>query len=64
MILQLGADYRDNKLTAGEYDETTWSARSWLTFVYQRIGVATQRAAAMEIGLALGLSMATDPRAA
>ena len=63
-ILKLGAEYRDNKLTSGEFDETTWSARTWLTFVWQRISVATQRAAAMEIGQALGLSMATDPRAA
>ena len=43
-------------------DETTWSARTWLSFVSQRLSVATQLAAAQEVAEALGLSVAADPR--
>ena len=42
--------------------ETTWSARTWLSFVSQRLSVATQLAAAQEVAEALGLSVAADPR--
>ena len=56
------ADWRQNKLTSSEYDETTWSARTWLSFVSQRLSVATQLAAAQEVAEALGLSVAADPR--
>ena len=52
----------ENKLTSSEYDETTWSARTWLSFVSQRLSVATQLAAAQEVAEALGLSVAADPR--
>ena len=62
-VLKQAAEYRSNKLTAGEYLETTWSARSWLSFAMQRISVALHRAASMEIGRALGLAVGTDPRA-
>ena len=41
---------------------TTWSARTWLSFVSQRLSVATQLAAAQEVAEALGLSVAADPR--
>ena len=40
----------------------TWSARTWLTFVRQRISVAIANASAHEIAQALGMSVATDPR--
>ena len=46
-----------------EYDETTWSARTWMTFVAQRISVAMQLSLAQEVAEALGLSVAADPRA-
>ena len=55
--------WRSNKLAGSEYDETTWSARTWLTFAAQRISVATQLSAAQEVAQALGLSVAVDPRA-
>ena len=45
---------RSNKLTAHEYEETTWSARTWLSFVHQQVSVALHRAVAWEIGSALG----------
>ena len=28
--MRKGAEWRANKLTASEYDETTWSARTWI----------------------------------
>ena len=43
-------------------DETTWSARTWLAFVRQRISVAIHFAAAKEIAEALKMTMATDSR--
>ena len=60
--LQRAADWRQNKLTSSEYDETTWSARTWLSFVSQRLSVATQLAAAQEVAEALGLSVEAVPR--
>ena len=61
-LLRELADERQNRLTAGEYDDTTWSARTWLAFSTQRLSVAIHRAAALEIGRALGLSTFEDPR--
>ena len=50
------------KLSKGEYDETTWAARTWLGFVGQRLSVAAQLAMAEEIAQALGLAAVGDPR--
>ena len=61
-LLFEAAELRSNKLNAREYDETTWSARTWLSFVKQRISVAVQRSCAREISSALGLTVAVDPR--
>jgi hypothetical protein len=61
----LRRDWRQNKLTSSEYDETTCdlgSVRTWLSFVSQRLSVATQLAAAQEVAEALGLSVAAEPR--
>ena len=54
---------RGDKLRRAEYDDTTWAARTWLSFSTQRLSVAIHRAAALEIGRALGLSTFEDPRA-
>jgi len=62
-LLTCAAERRQNRLTAGEYDETTWAARTWLSFVGQRFSVAVQIAMAGEIARALGLAAAGDPRA-
>ena len=51
------------ELTASEYDETTWSARTWMAFATQRLSVASQLSMAQEAAEALGLSVAADPRA-
>ena len=61
--LRAAAEWRSNKLTSSEYDETTWSARTWLTFVAQRLSVAVQLSVAQEAAEALGLSVAAAPRA-
>ena len=61
--LREASDWRSNKLTSSEHDETTWSARTWMTFVAQRISVAVQLSSAQEVAEALGLSVAADPRA-
>ena len=53
---------RANRMTRSEYDQTTWAARSWRSFSVQKIAVAAQRAAALEIAYALGLSTAGDER--
>ena len=39
-----------NKLSARQYDEATWSTRSWLSFQTQRLSVALHLALAWEIG--------------
>ena len=62
-LLAALAEERQNRLSTAEYDQTTWSARTWTSFTVQKLSVALHRAVAMEIGLALGLSVATDPRA-
>ena len=61
-VLEAAIEYRLNKLTSGEYDETTWAARNYRTFAMQRISVAIHMAAAQEIAQALDRSIATDPR--
>jgi len=33
-------EQRENKLFASEYEETTWSARTWTTFAAQKLSVA------------------------
>ena len=58
-----GRRYTYTVCTSSEYDETTWSARTWMTFVAQRISVALQLSSAQEVAEALGLSVAADPRA-
>ena len=55
-------DERNNRLNKQEYDLTTWSARNWKTFTVQKLSVALHRAVALEIGGAIGLAIAADPR--
>ena len=61
-LLRDAAEFKCNKLSAAEYDETTWSARTWLTFAMQRVSVAVHMAVAKELSDALGLTAAVDPR--
>ena len=61
-LLRDAAEFKSNRLSAAEYDETTWSARTWLTFVVQHVSVAVHKAVAREASDALGLTAAVDPR--
>ena len=51
----LGHAERENKLFASEYEETTWSARTWTNFAAQKLSVALHYAAATEISAALSV---------
>ena len=62
-VLRQAADWRQDRLTSSEYDETAWAARKFMPFATQRISVAAHLAFAEEIAQALGLSVAADPRA-
>ena len=61
---QGGGVARQQADRVAEYDETTWSARTFMAFTTQRLSVAVQYSAAQEVAEALGLSVAADPRAA
>ena len=47
-----------------QYEETTWSARSWMAFQAQKISVALHLAAALEIACDLGHAGAQAAEAA
>ena len=61
-VLRQANEWRQGRLVSSEYDETTWAARNYMTFVAQRISVAAHISLAQEIAEALGLSVAADPR--
>ena len=50
----MARDHVNNKLNATQYQLTTWSARSWMSYQCQKISIALQRAAAFEIAAELG----------
>ena len=62
-LVKMLTEERNNRMNRSEYDQTTWAARSWRSFNVQKISVAVQRATALEIAYALGLSTAGDERA-
>ena len=47
-----------NRLTARQYDLTTWGARSWLAFQTQQLSVKLHIACAWEIATELGIAAA------
>ena len=53
---------RGGKLRKHEYDEATWSTRTWSVFAAQRISCALTRAVAQAIARELALTVARDPR--
>ena len=64
MLLAASAEV-ENKLSHAQYDEATWSTRTWLSFATQRISVALHTAVAWEITVALdgrGHAASGDPR--
>ena len=62
-LLKEAAEARSNRLTSGEYDATTWAARTWLSYTVQKVSVALHRAVALEIAESLGFATAVDARA-
>ena len=61
-LLREAAETHGNKLRGSEYDETTWSARTWLSFVAQRISCALMRGVATEMAAAMELTRVRDAR--
>ena len=61
-LLERSAVERGNALRGREYDETTWSARSWSAFAAQRVSCALTRAVAHAVARELELSTARDTR--
>ena len=61
-LLQRSAAERGDRLRRGEYDEATWSTRSWTTFAVQRVSCALHRAVAWAVARELDLTTARDPR--
>ena len=57
-LLKELAEVRDNRLSKAEYDDTTWAARSWMSWAAQQLSVAVQLAAAEEMAHALGIATA------
>ena len=61
-VLERASEWRQGRLVASEYDETTWAARKFIPFAAQRISVAAHISLAQEVAEALGLAVACDPR--
>ena len=61
-LLKLAASTRGNKLRGAEYDATTWSARTWLSYATQRLACALARAVAWELATAMELTRVRDAR--
>ena len=55
---------RADKLTKSEYDETTWSARTWKPVAVHKISVAAHRSMPYEIAHTINLRVGSDPRVA
>ena len=62
-LLRRAAEERGNKLRGSEYDDTTWSARSWTSYTAQRISCVLARAVAWELATAMQLTDARQGRA-
>ena len=62
-LLRRAAEERGDKLRKAEYDEATWSTRTWTAFAAQRVACALVRAVSTEVAHALSLTTARDPRA-
>ena len=61
-LMEAAAAERRNKLTRAEYDQATWSTRSWSVFAAQRVACALVRAVAYAVARELELTTARDPR--
>ena len=61
-LMRRSAGERGNKLQRHEYDEATWSTRSWSVLAAQRVACALTRAVANAVATELSLTVARDPR--
>ena len=61
-LVQRATVERGNKLQRLEYDEATWSTRTWSTFAVQRVSCAATRAIAHAVARELELTTVRDPR--
>ena len=61
-LIRRAAEERGNKLRGAEWDNTTWSARTWTGYVRQRISCALMRAVAWEVAAAMSLTRTRDSR--
>jgi hypothetical protein len=61
-LVRRAAEERGNKLRGSEYDDTTWSARSWTGYCMQRISCSLARAVAWELATAMELTRVRDAR--
>ena len=61
-MLERAVRDRGNKLGGSEYEETTWSARTWKAFATQRISCVLARVVAWEIATAMQLPRSVDMR--
>jgi hypothetical protein len=61
-LLAATAEERGNRLTCTEYDQATWSARSWSVFAAQQVSCALVRAVAYAVARELELTTARDSR--
>ena len=58
-------DHVHNKLSHAQYDQTSWGARSWMSYQCHRLSVRLHMAAAYELAAELGMAAGrgSDPRA-
>ena len=61
-LVKQAAEQRGNRLRGSEYDDTTWSARTWTSYTMQRVACALANAVAFELAEAMGLSRVRDTR--
>ena len=61
-LLRRAAEDRGNRLRGVEYDLTTWSARTWMSYTAQRVSCVLMRAVAWEMASAMSLTRVRDPR--
>ena len=61
-LLRRATEARGNKLRGSEYDDTSWSARTWMGFTAQRVACALARAVAWELATAMSLTRVRDAR--
>ena len=61
-LIWRAAETRGNKLRGSEYDDTTWSTRTWASYACQRLSCALMRAVAWEMAVEMRLTRVRDAR--